>query len=229
MNTVRMMTPSGKIADVPADKVKAAEADGLVSVVRMATPSGKIADIPTTKIAEAEADGLKAISNADFSKQEKDMQKRERIATAPESVGGAIARAASERSFTPLRAFRERNVAEGEAVMAKTEQLMKENPKMRWFDAYKAAGGQVNTGMPPLALTRASFLSSPAAKTVGGIIAKSAAGVGRAGWNAIKNIGKGAAYLGGALGADYVGQQVFGTSPIRSVIGDVTGTPPQNK
>lgn len=79
--------------------------------------------------------------------------KQERIAKAPTNLWGALT--GPEGSFS---AYREKNQFEGEEVERKLKEIQKANPNMGWSEAYEKAGGQVNAGMPPLAL-------SPAAST----------------------------------------------------------------
>lgn len=231
MSTVRMRTPSGKIAEVPADKVAEAQADGLVEVFRMATPSGKITEISADMVAEAEADGLKKISPQEFETNFKPaLEQRNRVASAPTSIAGALFSAASERSTQPLKDFRERNVVTGKEIRQRFDQISKEDPSLSLNDAWQKAGGsKLTSTIPPLALTGPAGATAAAAYSqkvpvvmgkVGEIIGRGARGL----YETAKTVGQGGLLAAGAAGADALSQKIFGKSLLPWVANDITGT-----
>lgn len=108
--------------------------------------------MPKEAILPEEASPL--VQTQQISPAQRELQaKQDRIARAPSNLWGALT--GPDGSFS---AYREKNQFEGEEVERKLKEIQKANPNMGWQEAYEKAGGQVNAGMPPIAL-------SPAANT----------------------------------------------------------------
>lgn len=93
-STRRMMTPTGKWADVPFSRVKEAMDDGLEFGEQYVTPSGKLAWIAPSQRDAAESDGLKPSGIPQvYSPYEKQLQEqRTKKALADESLSDKFQR-----------------------------------------------------------------------------------------------------------------------------------------